>query len=241
MSFFKSIQFKAMLCMMVVAAVSVIVIDQVYQAWLVEAEDLAINGRIKKSLFSLGMIPENQRQAFDRLIELSRRFDLDGAVYIELNGKRVIASVGRRIRPDKLAKMLKNRTRDDKLLVLPASENDNVVWGVRTIPAEPSRRYLLAVAVSRAHGLVTRESLSSISWITLIGCVFVALFFSYLLRNTVTRPLERLSDSMIKVAHGDLSQHMSMDVDYELKVLVQEFNYMIDELRENRHKVREYQ
>ncbi|SNZ02621.1 two-component system, NtrC family, nitrogen regulation sensor histidine kinase NtrY [Persephonella hydrogeniphila] len=61
--------------------------------------------------------------------------------------------------------------------------------------------------------------------------IFAALWFGqYVVRN-LTYPLERLVDASKKLAQGDLNVHVDVKAPDEIGILIEEFNHMVDELK----------
>jgi two-component system nitrogen regulation sensor histidine kinase NtrY len=67
--------------------------------------------------------------------------------------------------------------------------------------------------------------------------IFSALWFSqYVVRN-LTYPLEELVKASKKLAQGDLNTKIKIKAPDELGILIQEFNYMVDELKNLYHQL----
>ncbi|WP_456465088.1 ATP-binding protein [Persephonella sp.] len=61
--------------------------------------------------------------------------------------------------------------------------------------------------------------------------IFAALWFGqYVVRN-LTYPLERLVDASKRLAQGDLNVHVDVKAPDEIGILIEEFNHMVDELK----------
>ncbi len=243
MHFFKSIQFKAMLCMVVVACVCVVVIHEIYQVWLMEAEEEAMQERVERALFSYGPAAADDKEMYSRIVLLARRFELSGVALVDPQSRTTLVNIGGAPQSAQLRHWLAQPPAADVLHAGLSDQDEEApeIWGARRIEGVEGRSLLLAVAVPRGRGLVTRRVLDSISWLTLGGAVVIALLLSYLLRQLVVRPVERFSKALAHVAHGDLTHRMDRDVDRELVQLADDFNHMLAELATNRAKVEEYQ
>lgn len=67
--------------------------------------------------------------------------------------------------------------------------------------------------------------------------IFIGFWFGATMARDITDPIQRLAEGTQKIAQGDLNVHIDSAADDELGILVQSFNKMTDDLRENRDEL----
>ena len=164
MHFFKSIQFKAVLCMVIVACVCVVVIHEIYQVWLMEAEEEAMQERVERALFSYGPAAGDEKEMYSRIVLLARRFELSGVALVDPQSRNTLVNIGVAPQTALLRDWLDQPLAAGVLRAGPSDLNGEAseIWGARRIEGVEDRSLLLAVAVPRGRGLVTRRDRKSV-------------------------------------------------------------------------------
>ena len=238
----KSIQFKQMCGMIAVTAVSIIVVDVTYQTWLAEAGKQALISRVERAVLSFEPHSVDPKKMRNELVALARRFDLAGICLIDNEKQEILVRIGL---PDtnRVMAMASSKHIDGMLLTREVRNGNSgkEIWGWRYFRFDEGTEFTLMAAAAVESEIFATEAISSLSRMTLVGSVLVVALISYLLRGMFVRPVQVLSHAITRVAQGDLSHKVDTNVDKELVELVTSFNSMIDELKQSRSQVEDYQ
>jgi two-component system nitrogen regulation sensor histidine kinase NtrY len=122
------------------------------------------------------------------------------------------------------------------------SRSGVVVVGLRASAAEAAAGDLVARAWSDYHKVEVQKSTIKATNQLLFALLTLALLFAAIwtgltLARRITAPIEALAESTRKIAQGDLTAEVEVPASDELGVLVDSFNTMTAQLRENRGRL----
>ncbi|MBN2713409.1 MAG: HAMP domain-containing histidine kinase [Planctomycetes bacterium] len=247
MVFLKSLQIKLMLSMVFVALVSMSIVHHIYRIWIITSIEDRISSRLEMALYAYD--PKADASAskvydlYGQMIPIARRFDLGGIGLVRSKDRYLTINVGLPFNYETFINLMEKNQGgnfDSPGVVTKTSDGQNLVGILRTTHPDGNIAYLIVTSPLESVENA-KDSLSLIMWITFSGCLIITLLLSYLLRNTVTRPLKRLTNAMKVISKGDLSATVNMDVDNELRDLTSSFNMMVAELAQHRASILEYQ
>ena len=105
---------------------------------------------------------------------------------------------------------------------------------------EEGKNWMFCMGVSLKPISMARNSLIQNGIAILIGVVFLTVVFSFILSRSIIKPIQQLSKATITIAKGNLDQHVEVESNGEIGLLANNFNKMIQELRESKTKLEEY-
>ena len=119
-----------------------------------------------------------------------------------------------------------------------------VVAGLRASAAQAAAGDFVARAWSDYHKVEVQKSAIKATNILVFTLLTLALLFAALwtgltLARRITAPIEALAESTRRIAQGDLAAEVDIPAGDELGVLVDSFNAMTSEIRENRTRLEE--
>ncbi len=81
----------------------------------------------------------------------------------------------------------------------------------------------------RSSSVILRNRLINLAGLTMLAAIFLSFFFV----NRVTRPLESLADTALKVSKGDYTAKSAISSDDEVGILARSFDGMVEKLKTN--------
>lgn len=240
---FRSLQFKISLATLLVTAIAVGIIHTVYFTWFTETNFQKVSGQLERALNWYNPSNEKPRDLTAELVDCARRFELSGGAIVRLDRPLTLASVGFPLSMSDLESWLEMQgastmTSSNRVVVAPWHD---YMLGCRPIRLPDGMPGLLILASSMEQELMAQQALRAVSYVTIGGSVLLVFMLSFLVRKRITHSVDTLSKAMGQVATGDLSHKLTLDLDNELIPLAQRYNQMLEELLENREKVRDYQ
>jgi two-component system nitrogen regulation sensor histidine kinase NtrY len=123
-----------------------------------------------------------------------------------------------------------------------ASRRGVIVVGIRVGPSEAAPADLVARAASDYRKMEVQKSAIKATNILVFTLLTLALLFAAIwtgltLARRITTPIEALAESTRRIAGGDLDARVDVNAGDELGILVDSFNTMTSELRDNRARL----
>ncbi|NPA53842.1 MAG: HAMP domain-containing protein [Aquificae bacterium] len=227
-----------------------------------DATNLWFSGKVEKALKNVEKITDENVKEYSRFLdgivymigenkispyEAFKKFNIKSMVLLDKNTKKVKIIYGKPVLPLKEEDFFEERKliqKDGKLFLRYITDYENQTYLIDyQLPDAISKnraevKHIADVyAQFRYYKNPIRVSYILTMVIITMFVIFAALWFSqYVVRN-LTYPLEELVKAAKKLASGDLNTKINIKAPDELGILIQEFNYMVDELKNLYHQL----